>query len=329
MDISKLKFRRFRPLRATQADRDRNAEVKLAAKDFIFPFFLVEGTGVRRELPTLYAGLHLSVDQAVEESRKALAAGIDKVLLFGVIDNALKDPTGREAVKTDALVSRAVAAIKKNVPGMLVFTDVCVCEYTDHGHCGILHGETVDNDATLPLLADMALSHARAGADFVAPSAMMDGQVAAIRARLDENGFRSTKILGYSAKYASKMYGPFRDAAGSAPSFGDRKSYQMDPRARKQGVEEAIADFKEGADWLMVKPATFYLDVISAVKKKFPRVPLTAYFTSGDIMMIRHAATAGLFDWKDGLLENLYAIKGAGADFIITYNAIEAAGWLK
>lgn len=329
MDVRKLKFRRFRPTRATQADRDRNAEVRLNARDFIFPFFLVEGTGIRRELPSLYGGLHLSVDQAVEEARQALAAGIDKVLLFGVVDDALKTPDGRLAVGDDALVSRGVAAIKKSVPGVTVFTDVCVCEYTSHGHCGILKGDTVDNDETLPLLADMALSHARAGADYVAPSAMMDGQVAAIRAKLDENGFQHTKILGYSAKYASKMYGPFRDAAGSTPSFGDRKSYQMDVRARRQGVDEAIADFKEGADWLMVKPATFYLDVIAAVKRRFPRVPLSAYFTSGDIMLVRHAAAAGLFDWKDGLLENLYAIKGAGADFIITYNAVEVAGWLK
>jgi porphobilinogen synthase len=328
MDVSKLKFRRFRPLRATQADRDRNAEVRLSPQDFIFPFFLVEGTGIRRELPSLHAGLHVSVDQAVEESRKALAAGVDKVLLFGVVDNALKDPLAKLALGDESLVARAVRAIKKAVPGVTVFTDICVCEYTDHGHCGILRGDTVDNDATLPLLADMALAHARAGADYVAPSAMMDGQVAAIRARLDENGFRGTKVLGYSAKYASKMYGPFRDVAGSAPSFGDRKSYQMDPRVRRQGVDEAVADYKEGADWLMVKPATFYLDVIAAVKKRFPKVSLAAYFTSGDLMMVRYAAAAGLFDWKDGLLENLYAIKGAGADFIIAYNAVEVSSWL-
>lgn len=328
MDVSRLKFRRFRPLRATQADRDSNAEVRLSARDFIFPFFIVAGTGIRRELPSLYGGLHLSVDQAVEETRKARDSGVDKVLLFGVVDDRLKDPLALQALGDGSLVALAVAAIKKSVPGVTVFTDICVCEYTDHGHCGILEGETVNNDATLPLLADMALAHARAGADVVAPSAMMDGQVSAIRARLDEAGFRQTKILGYSAKYASKMYGPFRDAAGSTPSFGDRKSYQMDPRARRQGVDEAVADYKEGADWLMVKPATFYLDVIAAVKHRFPRVPLAAYFTSGDIMMVRHAAAAGLFDWKDGLLENLYAIKGAGADFIITYNAVEVASWL-
>jgi len=329
MDVSKLRFQRLRPLRATAADRDKNAEVSLSAADFILPFFVVEGQGIDHPLATLQGVSHLSIDRLVDAVARAKAAGVSRVLLFGVLEAGLKSPDAREAVRSDSLVARAVAALKKAHPTMTVFTDVCVCAYTDHGHCGVLNGHQIDNDASLPLLAEMALSHARAGADFVAPSAMMDGQVAAIRARLDEEGLLKTKILGYSAKYASKLYGPFRDAAGSAPSFGDRKSYQMDPRNRLQGVQEAAADLEEGADWVMVKPSTFYLDVMAAVKAEFPKVPLAAYHTSGETMMLRHGAAAGLFNWKEGLLENLYAIKRAGADFIITYNAVEAAEFLK
>lgn len=329
MDVSKLQFRRFHPLRATAADRERNAEATLAPADFILPFFVVEGKNIDRPLPTLTGVSHLSVDRLVAAARQAREAGIDKVLLFGVVDPAEKGPDARAATRPDSLVARAVAALKTDQTDLTVMTDVCVCAYTDHGHCGVLRGDEIDNDASLPLLADMALAHARAGADFVAPSAMMDGQVAAIRARLDEEGLGATRILGYSAKYASKLYGPFRDAAASAPSFGDRKSYQMDYRTKTQGVEEAAADLEEGAAWVMVKPSTFYLDVLSAIKARFPQVPLAAYHTSGETMMVRHGAAAGLFSWRDGLLENLYAIKRAGADFIITYNAAEAAGFLK
>jgi porphobilinogen synthase len=329
MDVSRLNFRRLRPLRATAADRDRNAEVTLSAADFILPFFVVEGTGIEKPLATLQGVSHLSVDKLIEAVRGTAAAGVDKVLLFGVVEAGLKAPDARAATRADSLIARAVAAVKKALPQVTVMTDVCVCAYTDHGHCGVLKGSEIDNDASLPLLAEMALGHARAGADFVAPSAMMDGQVAAIRARLDEEGLTKTKILGYSAKYASKLYGPFRDAAASAPSFGDRKSYQMDVRNRQQGVEEAAADLAEGAAWLMVKPSTFYLDVLAAIKDRFPTVPLAAYHTSGETMLLRHGAAAGLFDWKDALLENLYSIKRAGADVIITYNAVEAAGFLK
>ena len=325
MDISELNFRRLRPLRATAADRDRNAETTLSAADFILPFFVVEGTGIDHPLPTLTGVSHLSIDRLVEAARKALDAGVDKVLLFGVIDSSLKGPGAPEAVRRDSLVARAVAGLKKALPSLTVMTDVCVCAYTDHGHCGVLQGHEIDNDASLPLLAEMALGHALAGADFVAPSAMMDGQVAAIRARLDEEGLARTKILGYSAKYASKLYGPFRDAAASAPSFGDRKSYQMDPRSGTQGVDEAAADLEEGADWLMVKPSTFYLDVVAAIKTRFPQVPLAAYHTSGEYMMVRHGAAAGLFSYEEGLSENFYAIKRAGAGFIITYAAVDAA----
>lgn len=329
MDVKALLFQRFRPLRATAADRDRNAEVTLAASHFILPFFVVGGAGIEHPLPTLTGVSHLSVDKLVPAVQRASDAGVNQVLLFGVPETSEKAPGAGAAFGASSLLARAIEAVKVRVPGVRVITDVCLCAYTDHGHCGVVTADGVDNDATLPLLAEMALTHARAGADVVAPSAMMDGQVAAIRARLDEAGYGRTAVLGYSAKYASRLYGPFRDAAGSAPSSGDRKSYQMDPRSRRQGVEEAAADLAEGAAEVMVKPATFYLDVIAAVKQRFPTVPLTAYHTSGEAMMLRHGAAAGLFSWRDALLENLWAIRGAGADRIICYDSVEVAGWLK
>jgi porphobilinogen synthase len=329
MNPSSLNFRRFRPTRATATTRDAAAETRLSVADFILPFFVVEGHRIDHPLPTLTGVSHLSIDKLVVAARTARAAGIDKVLLFGVVDAGEKSPDARAATRTDGLVPRAVAALKADQPDLTVMTDVCVCAYTDHGHCGVLHGQEIDNDASLPLLADMALAHARAGADVVAPSAMMDGQVAAIRARLDEEGFTKTRVLGYSAKYASKLYGPFRDAAASAPSFGDRKSYQMDVRNGREGVEEAAADLAEGAWATMVKPSSWYLDVVAAIKARFPQVPLAAYHTSGETMMVRHGAAAGLFPWREGLLENLTAIKRAGADLIITYNAVEAAAFLQ
>ena len=330
LEGAKSEFRRLRPLRVNEAIRDRLAEVRLSPGDFILPFFVVEGEGVDRPLASLQGVSHLSVDRVVKAARVARQAGIDKVLLFGVPESG-KDAQASQATRSDSLVARAVTALKHDQPDLTVMTDVCLCAYTDHGHCGVLRGHDgspaaeIDNDASLPLLAEMALGHARAGADFVAPSAMMDGQVAALRTRLDEEGFQKTKVLGYSAKYASKLYGPFRDAAASAPSFGDRKSYQMDPRNRLQGVDEARADVEEGAAWVMVKPSSWYLDVLSAVKAEFPHVPLAAYHTSGESMLLRHGAAAGLFRFEDALRENLYAIKRAGADFIITYNALEAA----
>jgi porphobilinogen synthase len=321
-------FQRFHPLRISAEVRDQNADVSLSVRDLILPFFVVEGEGVDEPIATLKGVSHLSIDRLVQAVQNALDGGIDKVLLFGVPDEAEKHPQARAAVRQDALVSRAVSTLKAKFPKLTVMTDVCVCAYTDHGHCGLVRGQTLDNDLTLPVLAEMALSHARAGADYVAPSAMMDGQVLAIRERLDAQGFRSTKIMGYSAKYASKLYGPFRDAAGSAPGWGDRKTYQMDFRTRLQGVDEAAADLEEGADVLMVKPATFYLDMLTRVKTRFPQVPLAAYHTSGEYMLVVHGASHGLFSEQEGLLENLYAIKRAGADWIITYAALDAAGWL-
>jgi porphobilinogen synthase len=322
-------FRRFRPLRETAADRDRNAEVHLAPEDFILPFFVVPGTGVDRPLATLTGVSHLSVDRLVSAVQRATDAGVRRILIFGVPDAHEKGPDAPSSRGAGAVVARAVEAVKGRLPSLSVTTDVCLCAYTDHGHCGVLGGDGVDNDATLPILAEMALTHARAGADTVAPSAMMDGQVAAIRARLDGAGFAATAILGYSAKYASRLYGPFREAAHSAPSKGDRKSYQMDPRCRSQALDEVAADLAEGAAEVMVKPATFYLDVVSRVRHRYPQVPLVAYHTSGEAMLLRHGAAAGLFAWKDALLENLWAIKGAGVDQIISYDAVDAIGFLR
>ncbi len=317
-------FRRFRPLRATQELRDQNADVHFGPEDLILPLFVVEGKGVDEPISSLKGVSHLSIDRLVEAAKVARDVGVTKVLLFGVPEGPQKHPQAAAAVRDDALVSRAVAELKNRLAGLTVMTDVCVCAYTDHGHCGLLRGQTVDNDATLPVLAAMAASHARAGADYVAPSAMMDGQVLAIRERLAQEHLHA-KVMGYSAKYASKLYGPFRDAAGSAPGYGDRKSYQMDFRTRLQGVDEVRADLEEGADAVMVKPATFYLDMIERVKTAFPEAPLAAYHTSGEYMMVVHGATHGLFEYQDGLLENLYAIRRAGADWIITYGAVEAA----
>lgn len=261
-----------------------------------------------------------SIDQLLYDIADTLALGIDKVLLFGVIPNEQKDERGTAAYKPDNIISQAVRAIKAKFPQTIVFTDICLCEYTSHGHCGLLHGHDVENDSTLPLLAEMAYQHAVAGADFVAPSAMMDGQIEALRQRLDNEGLK-TKILAYSAKYASAYYGPFRDAAGSAPSFGDRKSYQMDYRTHDQGLEEIQADIEEGTDWIMVKPALPYLDILYRASQQFPEYPLVAYQVSGEYSMLVNGAANGLFDEKRIFAESLTAIRRAGAKYIISYYA--------
>lgn len=261
-----------------------------------------------------------SIDQLLYDIADTLALGIDKVLLFGVIPNEQKDERGTAAYKPDNIISQAVRAIKAKFPQTIVFTDICLCEYTSHGHCGLLHGHDVENDSTLPLLAEMAYQHAVAGADFVAPSAMMDGQIEALRQRLDKEGLK-TKILAYSAKYASAYYGPFRDAAGSAPSFGDRKSYQMDYRTHDQGLEEIQADIEEGTDWIMVKPALPYLDILYRASQQFPEYPLVAYQVSGEYSMLVNGAANGLFDEKRIFAESLTAIRRAGAKYIISYYA--------
>lgn len=317
-------MKRFREFRKDQATRDKYADVAVDVKDFIYPYFVVEGEGVRDEISTMPGIYRFSIDTLVEDVKECYALGIDKVLLFGVIEDHLKDERGSLAYAEDALICRAVKAIKAAQPEVCVITDVCLCEYTSHGHCGLLHDHDVENDSTLPLLAEMAYVHAKAGADFVAPSAMMDGQIEALDKRLREAGLRDKcKILAYSAKYASAFYGPFRDAADSAPAFGDRKTYQMDYRTHDQGLEEIAADIEEGADWTMVKPAMPYLDMIARGVERFPNIPMVAYQVSGEYSMLKAAAKLGYLDEQRVVFESLIAIKRAGAQYIISYYAKE------
>ncbi|MBP5777989.1 MAG: porphobilinogen synthase [Prevotella sp.] len=317
-------MKRFRTYRSTQEIRDKYADVSINVKDFIYPYFVVEGAGVKEEIATMPGICRFSIDTLVEDVKEVYALGIDKVLLFGVIDDSQKDERGSLAYAEDALVCRAVKAIKAAQPEVCVITDVCLCEYTSHGHCGLLCDHDVDNDSTLPLLAEMAYVHAKAGADFVAPSAMMDGQIEALDKRLREAGLRDKcKILAYSAKYASAFYGPFRDAADSAPAFGDRKTYQMDYRTHDQGLEEIAADIEEGADWTMVKPAMPYLDMIARGVERFPNIPMVAYQVSGEYSMLKAAAKLGYLDEQRVVFESLIAIKRAGAQYIISYYAKE------
>ena len=317
-------MKRFRTYRLTQEIRDKYADVSINVKDFIYPYFVVEGEDVKEEIATMPGICRFSIDTLVEDVKEVYALGIDKVLLFGVIDDNQKDERGSLAYAEDALVCRAVKAIKAAQPEVCVITDVCLCEYTSHGHCGLLCRHDVDNDSTLPLLAEMAYVHAKAGADFVAPSAMMDGQIEALDKRLREAGLRDNcKILAYSAKYASAFYGPFRDAADSAPAFGDRKTYQMDYRTHDQGLEEIAADIEEGADWTMVKPAMPYLDMIARGVERFPQTPMVAYQVSGEYSMLKAAAKLGYLDEQRVVFESLIAIKRAGAQYIISYYAKE------
>jgi porphobilinogen synthase len=313
-------FQRFRQYRLDPAIREKYADVKVRVSNFIYPYFVVEGENQIQPINSLKGISRFSIDQLLIDLQETVVFGIDKVLLFGVIPNDLKDEVGSIGYDPDSLVCRAVRAIKKAFPHLLVFTDVCLCEYTSHGHCGLLQGELIDNDSTLPLLAKMALVHAQAGADFVAPSAMMDGQIQSLKSILKEHQL-DTKVLAYSAKYSSNFYGPFRDAAGSAPSFGDRKTYQMDYRTSHQGIDEIAADIEEGADWVMVKPAQTYLDIIQRANVKFPTVPLAAYQVSGEYALLKNGAEAGLINEEQGFLESLTAIKRAGANYIITYYA--------
>ncbi len=331
---------RPRRLRVTPAIRAMVRETELNAHDFIYPLFVRHGEG-RTEIRSMPGVFQLSVDEAVREAESAAALGILSVILFGI--PAEKDPLGLENFADDGIVQQAIRAIKQNIPEMVVVTDVCLCEYTDHGHCGILNVQDgakprpsknlpegyVLNDQTLDILGTVAISHAECGADIVAPSGMMDGMVAAIRAALDESGFENTSILSYAVKYASSFYGPFREAAEGAPKFGDRKSHQMDPANVREALREAALDVDEGADMLMVKPALAYLDVIRAVKEAFPELPLAAYNVSGEYAMIKAAAANGWIDEAKVTLETLTGMKRAGADLILTYHAKEAAKWLK
>jgi porphobilinogen synthase len=324
-----MSFKRFRPLRKDVQTRDRLAEVHLSANDFILPYFVVEGKGIRNEIGSLKDVYHLSVDSILKEIEEPIKLGINKFLLFGVVEDSRKDETGSFSASAVNPVNRAIQEIKKVYPDITIITDVCLCAYTSHGHCGILDGEHVENDKTLPILAEMALSNAKAGANIVAPSAMMDGQVWAIRQLLDKNGFSDVKILSYSAKYSSGLYGPFRGAANSKPAFGDRKTYQMDYRVASQAIDEMAADIDEGADYLMVKPAHTYLDIISTAHTKYPEVTLAAYHVSGEYMMLKSAAQAGIVEERHAVLEVFTAIRRAGANWIISYYAPFVAKLLK
>lgn len=313
-------MKRFRQYRTTPEVRDKYADVSVHKEDLIYPYFVTEGVGVKKEIPSMPGIYHFSIDTLLADMEELEELGLNKVLLFGVIPPGEKDERGSAAYADDNIISRAVRAIKKNFPQVVVFTDVCLCEYTSHGHCGLLHDHDVDNDATLPLLAEEAYQHAMAGADFVAPSSMMDGQVEAIRKRLDQ-GKLKTKILAYAAKYASAFYGPFRDAAESAPAFGDRRSYQMDFRTHDQGLEEIEADIEEGADWIMVKPGMAYLDMLYRAHERYPRYPLVTYQVSGEYSMLKNGAAQGYFDEARIFYESFIAFKRAGAQYIITYYA--------
>ena len=320
-------FPTYRPrrLRANENLRRLVRETQLSVDDLIYPMFVVHGVDVASEIPSMPGCYQYSVDRLVREAKELAALGIPGALLFGIPDS--KDPVGSEAYADDGIIQRAVRAIKDAVPELLVITDVCLCEYTDHGHCGVIHEGTVLNDPTLELLVKESLSHARAGADVIAPSDMMDGRVGAIREALDENGYDQTPIMAYSAKYASAFYGPFREAAESAPQFGDRRAYQMDPPNVEEALREVALDIEEGADILMVKPALSYLDVLSQVKMHF-QVPVAAYNVSGEYSMIKAAGQNGWIDEKRVALEVLTSIKRAGADIILTYFAKSVVEWL-
>jgi porphobilinogen synthase len=326
---------RPRRLRANPAIRAMVRETEVGARDFIYPLFVRHGTG-RSEIRSMPGIYQLSVKESVREAEAAAKAGVLAVILFGIPKE--KDPIGLENFAKDGIVQQAIRAIKKEIPEIVVVTDVCLCEYTDHGHCGILNtGEHfqagppegyVLNDPTLDVLARVAVSHAECGADIVAPSGMMDGMVFAIREALDGSGYENLPIMSYAVKYASSFYGPFREAAEGAPKFGDRKSHQMDPANVREALREAALDVEEGVDMLMVKPALAYLDVIRVVKDAFPELPMAAYSVSGEYSMIKAAAANGWVDEEKVALETLTSIKRAGADLIITYHALDAARWL-
>ncbi|MGD0427665.1 MAG: porphobilinogen synthase [Candidatus Acidiferrales bacterium] len=317
---------RPRRLRRNEALRGFVRETRLSTSGMVYPMFACPGTNVRKEVSSMPGIYQQSVDQIVEECREVAGLGIPAVILFGLPEH--KDELGSEAADAHGAVQRSIEAIRKAKLNLLVIADVCLCEYTSHGHCGVMKDGEVLNDPSLVLLADAALSHARAGADLVAPSDMMDGRVAAIRQRLDENNFEDVAILSYAAKYCSSFYGPFREAAQSTPQLGDRRSYQMDPANAREALREVVQDLEEGADIIMVKPALPYLDVVQRVRERFD-VPVGAYNVSGEYSMVKAAARNGWIDEKRVVLEILTGIQRAGADIILTYHAKDAARWLK
>jgi len=319
-----MKFPEYRPrrLRKNEIFRRMIRETHLGPEDLILPLFVCPGKSVRKPILSMPGNFQLSIDQLIEEVKEAKSLGIPGVILFGIPEK--KDEVGSQGYAEDGIVQRAIRSIKEKVDGILVMTDVCLCEYTSHGHCGVVKDGDVVNDATLELLARQALSHAKAGADMVAPSDMMDGRVGAIRDALDGNGFQDTPIMAYAAKYASSFYGPFREAAESPPQFGDRKSYQMDPANGDEALREVRLDLEEGADMVMVKPALPYLDIIYRVKQAF-NIPVAAYNVSGEFALVKAAAQQGWVDGELVMMEVLTSIKRAGADVILTYFAKDAA----
>jgi porphobilinogen synthase len=317
---------RPRRLRRSEALRGLVRETRLSTAGFIYPLFVCPGTNVRQEVSSMPGVHQQSVDRIVEECRELESLGIPGIILFGLPET--KDARGSSSLSANGVVQRAIEAIRKAKLNILVITDVCLCEYTDHGHCGVIENGEVANDPTLEILAEQALSHARAGADIIAPSDMMDGRVAAIRSRLDAHKFQDIAILSYAAKYCSGFYGPFREAAQSAPQFGDRRSYQMDPANAREALKEVALDLEEGADLVMVKPALPYLDIIRQVRDRFD-VPVAAYNVSGEYAMVKAAAQKGWIDEQRVVLELLTGIQRAGAGIILTYHAKDAARWLK
>lgn len=319
-------FRRGRRLRTNSVIRSLVRENSLSTEDFIYPVFIVEGNNIKREIRSLKGNYHWSVDKLEELVKELNEAKVKSVILFGIPEH--KDCVGSEAYNNDGIVQKAIRKLKELDSNLYIITDVCMCEYTNHGHCGILSNNNVDNDKTLVYLGEIALSHVKAGADMVAPSDMMDGRIGYIRKVLDDNGFKMTPIMSYAAKYASGFYGPFREAAGSAPQFGDRKGYQMDPANSREAMLEIEADINEGADIIMVKPAMSYLDIVREARNRYD-VPLCVYNVSGEYAMVKNAGEAGLIDEKRVALEMLISMKRAGAKMIMTYYALEAARWLK
>ena len=319
-------FRRGRRLRTNSVIRNLVRENSLSVDDFIYPVFVVEGNNIKREISSLKGNYHWSVDKLDELVKELNEAKVKSVILFGIPDH--KDCVGSEAYNDNGIVQKAIRRLKELNSNLYIIRDVCMCEYTDHGHCGILDNHNVNNDKTLVYLGEIALSHAKAGADMVAPSDMMDGRIGYIREVLDKNGFESLPIMSYAAKYSSAFYGPFREAAGSAPSFGDRKGYQMDPANSREAMAEIEADLNEGADVIMVKPAMSYLDIVKEARDKI-NAPICVYNVSGEYAMVKNAGEAGLINEKLVASEMLLSMKRAGAKMIITYYALEAAKWLK
>lgn len=318
---------RMRRLRRTQNIRNMVQEVQLNMNDYIYPIFVVEGHDIKNPIKSMPGIYQFSLDHLLEEVQRAVDAGVISIMLFGI--PAQKDECGSEAYNDDGIIQQAIRLVRKHYPDLVISTDVCMCEYTSHGHCGLIKGDTVDNDSTLALLAKIAVSHAKAGADILAPSDMMDGRVEAIREVLDESGYNDVIIMAHSVKYASGFYGPFRDAAESAPHFGDRKSYQMDPASgTRQALQEVELDLEEGADMVIIKPSLAYLDLISKTYEN-TLVPVVAYNVSAEYSMVKAAAQNGWIDEKTIVLEIMNAFKRAGAKMVITYHAIDLGNWLK